>query len=140
MAGPITGTGDLIRTARKQAGLSAEQLGEAIGVAGNTVLRYERGELAASVEQLEAIGRALGLRLVIEYRPIPRADMQNHYREMFRDVGGVGVQLLARALYRVRHGDIEVDRRELRELTISLREQYGETVERQDALAVIESA
>lgn len=131
--------GEMIRAARTDAGISAAELGERIGSAGNTILRYERGELSVSIETMQAIGEALGLVLVMEYRPKGLADIQEHYRQMFRDTSGVGVQLLARALWRIRHGDhVEVDRHVLRDMTIALRERYGETVEREDALDVIE--
>lgn len=59
--------GALVRTHRENANLSADALGRLIGVHGNTVLRYERGEVRLSVAQLERIAAALGLRLVVRF-------------------------------------------------------------------------
>ncbi|WP_325347134.1 helix-turn-helix domain-containing protein [Xylophilus sp.] len=53
--------GLLIRNARKNKGLTQEELAEGIGSEGATIGRYERGEFAPSLEQLAKISDFLSV-------------------------------------------------------------------------------
>jgi transcriptional regulator with XRE-family HTH domain len=60
--------GELVRKARQEAGLTANELGLVIGTSGNSILRYERGVVAMSLDRLSQIAEALGCKLVVELR------------------------------------------------------------------------
>jgi len=54
--------GALIERTRRERGLSQEALGEAAGVSGSTILRFERGEFGRpDPEKLQRIARALDI-------------------------------------------------------------------------------
>ena len=53
--------GELIRKARKDAGLTQKQLGEKSGIAEPTIRRYELGKLNPKIETLQKIARALNI-------------------------------------------------------------------------------
>ena len=53
--------GELIRKARKEAGLTQKQLGEKAGIAEPTIRRYELGKLNPKIETLQKIARALNI-------------------------------------------------------------------------------
>lgn len=55
-------TGDLIRQARKKAGLTQKELGELCGIAEPTIRRYELGKLNPKQETLKKIAKPLGVR------------------------------------------------------------------------------
>lgn len=55
-----TSLGTRIRNARKEAGLTAEQLAPTVGVTMGTLLRWERDEFAPSVKKLRRIAEATG--------------------------------------------------------------------------------
>jgi transcriptional regulator with XRE-family HTH domain len=64
--------GEAIRAAREQAGVSRTELGRRITghqVPGSHLGRLERGDASPTVDMLERIARALGVALVIEFRP-----------------------------------------------------------------------
>lgn len=82
-----------IRAARKYAGLSREQLGEAIGVGPATIGRYERGEWEREGPRqaaLEGIGRATGIHEMLDVFGEPdseqrflratRREAERHYK------------------------------------------------------------
>ena len=54
-------TGERIKTARKQAGLTQKELGEALGVSFQAVAQWETGRRVPKVETLQRIGEALGV-------------------------------------------------------------------------------
>lgn len=51
--------GEHIKSARKFAGLTQEQLGQAIGISGVAIMRYEKGQREPSKEIIEKIATAL---------------------------------------------------------------------------------
>lgn len=53
--------GERLRTLRKKAGLTQEQLAEAIGVHLNTVCLWERGEYTPKTQSIKALAKALGV-------------------------------------------------------------------------------
>lgn len=53
--------GELIKTARENAGLTQVELGEKIGVTGVAIMRYEKGQRQPRLEQLQAIASVLGV-------------------------------------------------------------------------------
>ena len=53
-------TGEKIKVLRKQRGISAEQIAEAIGVSPSTIYRYENNEIASmKIHNLKAIANLL---------------------------------------------------------------------------------
>ena len=67
-------TGAAIRRARKQAGLSQEAAARAADVSLNTWGRWERGEIAISVERLRQVAGLLGTQaaaLLADQAPSP---------------------------------------------------------------------
>tara|TARA_R100000808_G_C2054925_1_gene88850 strand:+ start:128 stop:337 length:210 start_codon:yes stop_codon:yes gene_type:complete len=56
-------TGKAIKEVRLQKGLTQRELAARAGVAGNTVMRAERGIYETSFQKLEAISMALGYEL-----------------------------------------------------------------------------
>lgn len=57
-------TGELIRKARKYAGLTQEQLAKKIDVATITIRQYEAGKRQPRLEQLQRIANALGIHIL----------------------------------------------------------------------------
>lgn len=55
--------GNRIRAAREAAGLTQGELAEKVGVATNSICRYELGETGLSVERAQEIAAALGTTL-----------------------------------------------------------------------------
>ncbi len=53
--------GESIEKERKRQKLSAEELGDRIGVKKKTIRRYETGEIRINMERLESIALALGI-------------------------------------------------------------------------------
>lgn len=53
--------GELIKQARKTAGLTQTELGEKIGTSGVTIMRYEKGQRQPRIEQIQKIADALGI-------------------------------------------------------------------------------
>jgi transcriptional regulator with XRE-family HTH domain len=56
-------TGDLLREARKRAGLTQAELGRRVGRPQSVIGRWERSEVAPSLETLRELIRACGLEL-----------------------------------------------------------------------------
>ena len=54
-------TGERIKTARKQAGLTQKELGKALGVSFQAVAQWETGRRVPKVETIQRIGKALGV-------------------------------------------------------------------------------
>jgi transcriptional regulator with XRE-family HTH domain len=61
---------EIVRTVRKESGLSVRALADAAGVASSTVHRIERGDISPTVETLDRIAAAAGMAV----RAIPRPD------------------------------------------------------------------
>ena len=57
--------GEQIRKEREALNLTAAQLAERVFTTANTVLRWERGEVALSFKKLEMLAKALELRVVV---------------------------------------------------------------------------
>lgn len=66
----MTPVHDEIKAARNAAGLSVNDLAEAVGVAPNTVYRWERGEWVPTLANLEAVATATGHRLTLHFDPV----------------------------------------------------------------------
>lgn len=131
--------GDKLRTARERAGLSAAALGERIGVSGNTIYRWERGELAPPIDRLEAVASATGHELQIEFAP---RNLGSVDLTPIREAATVGVSYLARTLFVIRHGrrhDLRGDRTELAAIQRPLQAEHGESVSSSVAMEIIES-
>ena len=79
--------GEQIRAARKSAGMSADELADVIGVAANTVYRWERGELEVSVQRMREVADATGAHLDIQMRArnITDLDMTMSARRSLRE-------------------------------------------------------
>lgn len=53
--------GEKMKTARKTAGLTQEELGKKLGVTGVTIMRYEKNQRQPRLDQLGEIAKALGM-------------------------------------------------------------------------------
>ncbi|MBO0953033.1 helix-turn-helix domain-containing protein [Fibrella forsythiae] len=60
--------GSLIREARKAKGLTQKELGDMIGVAESTFSRFEKGGQNLTLDTLQRISDALGVRLLIDFK------------------------------------------------------------------------
>lgn len=58
---PIVNPPNRIREAREARGLTQEQIAKQLGVAGETIRKYETGENAVSVYALERVAKAIGV-------------------------------------------------------------------------------
>ena len=67
-------SGDLVREARKRAGLSQAELAQRLGTSQSAVARWERGAVHPSLENLRAIVRGCGFDLAFH---MSRADDSN---------------------------------------------------------------
>jgi transcriptional regulator with XRE-family HTH domain len=56
-------SGDLLREARKRAGLTQAELGRRVGKPQSSIARWERGDVKPSLETLRELIRACGLEL-----------------------------------------------------------------------------
>jgi transcriptional regulator with XRE-family HTH domain len=68
-------SGDLLREARRRAGLSQAELARRAGKPTSTIGRWERGEVLPSLETLRAVVRACGLELTFQ---VAKADLELH--------------------------------------------------------------
>ena len=68
-------SGDLLREARRRAGLSQAELARRAGKPTSTIGRWERGEVLPSLETLRAVVRACDLELTFH---VANADVQQH--------------------------------------------------------------
>ena len=60
-------TGELIRAARKKAGLTQKELGAKLGVSGAMIAQYETGVRTPKIETLQKISNALNLDIVFDF-------------------------------------------------------------------------
>ena len=68
-------SGDLLREARRRAGLSQAELARLAGAPTSSIGRWERGEVLPSLETLRRLVRACGLELTFG---IANADREGH--------------------------------------------------------------
>lgn len=62
---PVTELGAELQRARKQNGLTQEQLAELAGISERTLRSIERGAGNASIEAVLSVANVLGLRIVV---------------------------------------------------------------------------
>lgn len=67
--------GDLIREARRRAGLTQAQLAERVGTTQSAVARWERGRSAPSFDTVRRLVRACGLDLVVTIEDYDDSDI-----------------------------------------------------------------
>ncbi|MBI2760415.1 MAG: helix-turn-helix transcriptional regulator [Chloroflexi bacterium] len=61
--------GELVRTARERAGISQAELARRVGSTQPSIARLEQGGVDPRLHTLERLGDALGMDLVVEFRP-----------------------------------------------------------------------
>ena len=66
--------GDLIREARRRAGLTQRELADRLGTTQSAIARLERGRTEPSYERVVEAVRACGLTLVVQLLPADDAD------------------------------------------------------------------
>jgi transcriptional regulator with XRE-family HTH domain len=66
--------GDLIREARRRAGLTQRELADRLGTTQSAIARLERGRTEPSYERVMEAVRACGLELVAQLLPVDDAD------------------------------------------------------------------
>jgi len=85
-------SGDLVRVARRRAGISQAELARRVGTPRSAIGRWERGEVAPSLERLRELVRGCGFELTLG---IGVADAEEH------DLGLIRATLLLSADERV---------------------------------------
>jgi transcriptional regulator with XRE-family HTH domain len=66
--------GELVREARKRAGLTQRQLADRAGTTQSAIARLESGRTAPSLETVERLLRLCGLQLLVELAPYDDSD------------------------------------------------------------------
>lgn len=61
--------GERVRTEREAAGLTQAELADAIGTSQPAIARLEAGGVNPSLDTLARVAQALGLELIVEFRP-----------------------------------------------------------------------
>lgn len=67
--------GELVREARKRAGMTQAQLAELAGTTQSAIARLESGRRSPSVEQVERLMRLCGFQLIVELAPYDDSDI-----------------------------------------------------------------
>jgi transcriptional regulator with XRE-family HTH domain len=83
---PIVNPPNRIREAREARGLTQEQIAKQLGVAGETIRKYETGENAVSVYALQRVAKALGVpayTLLNDWEP-ERGEQERALATLFR--------------------------------------------------------
>lgn len=83
---PIVNPPNRIREAREARGLTQEQIAKQLGVAGETIRKYETGENAVSVYQIQRVARAIGVpayTLLNDWEP-ERGEQERALAALFR--------------------------------------------------------
>ena len=71
----------LIRTARRHAGLSQRDLAQRLGIAPSTVAAWEAGSRRPTLRALERVGEAVGLELtLVAHSPVTAPELTAHLR------------------------------------------------------------
>lgn len=68
-------SGDLLREARRRAGLTQIQLGRRLGLSQSAIARWERGDVKPSLETLRELIRACGLELIFQIEPLDTSNL-----------------------------------------------------------------
>ena len=89
-------SGDLLREARRRAGLTQAQLGAAVGRPQSTIARWESGRVQPSLETLRDVIRACGLELSFalynyddSYVPFIERNLRRHPADRVRHMADV---------------------------------------------------
>ncbi len=72
---------EMLRMARRRAGLSQRELARRAGIPQPTISRIERGRLSPTLDTLEPLVRACGMRVLVEDDPTEGLD-----RSLLRDL------------------------------------------------------
>lgn len=67
--------GELVREARKRAGMTQAQLAERAGTTQSAIARLESGRTSPSFEQVERLMRLCGFQLIVELAPYDDSDI-----------------------------------------------------------------
>jgi hypothetical protein len=74
-------SGDLLREARRRAGLTQAELAARLGIPRSQIGRWERGEVLPSLERLREVIRGCGLELTFG---LANADLEDHDLTLIR--------------------------------------------------------
>lgn len=77
-------TGELIRAARGEAGLTQRQLAERLGTTQSAIARWESGRDVPRLDKFDQILRACGIELDLRFRrhtDVDRAQVQGHLQQ-----------------------------------------------------------
>jgi transcriptional regulator with XRE-family HTH domain len=66
--------GELVREARKRAGLTQQQLADKAGTTQSALARLESGRTSPSLEQVQRLMRLAGFELLVELAPFDDSD------------------------------------------------------------------
>lgn len=128
--------GHEIRTRREALGISQAELSRLSGVPQPRIAEYETGRREPTLDNLGALAEVLG-----SFAVVGGVRTVAHYRDVFSDaakISHVGVQLLARAVYAMRHGHADdPDHAELADITREMLREHGESVSRERALEIL---
>lgn len=75
---------DLLRGARRRAGLSQRALAQRAGTSAAAVCLYERGERVPRVDTVDRILRAAGEELILGSRPTPTIDARQNADDLWQ--------------------------------------------------------
>ena len=67
--------GELVREARRRAGLTQRELAERAGTTQSAIARVESGRSSPSLEQVERLMRLSGFQLIVELAPYDDSDI-----------------------------------------------------------------
>ena len=67
--------GELVREARKRAGLTQAQLAERAGTTQSAIARLESGRTSPALEQVERLLKLCGFQLIVELAPYDDSDI-----------------------------------------------------------------
>ena len=67
--------GELVREARRRAGLTQKELAERAGTTQSAIARLESGRSSPSLEQVERLMRLSGFQLIVELAPYDDSDI-----------------------------------------------------------------
>lgn len=66
--------GELVREARKRAGITQQELAERAGTTQSAIARLESGRTSPSLEQVQRLMRLAGFELIVELAPFDDSD------------------------------------------------------------------
>jgi transcriptional regulator with XRE-family HTH domain len=91
--------GELVREARKRAGMTQAKLADLAGTTQSSIARLESGRSSPSFEQVERLMRLCGFQLIVELAPYDDSDIVQAEALLRMDMGDRAVRLE----YTVRH-------------------------------------